>query len=57
LDGAAKFFLKDEKETIDVTNTSELQAGDEFSRQKMAIYCLKDAYLPMQLSRHEDIGL
>jgi DNA polymerase delta subunit 1 len=28
---------------------SELQEKDEFSRRRLAIYCIKDAYLPLRL--------
>ena len=28
---------------------SSLQAGDEFTRRRLAVYCLKDAYLPLRL--------
>ena len=28
---------------------ADLQAQDEFTRRRLAIYCIKDAYLPMKL--------
>ena len=28
---------------------AELQAGDEFTRRRLAVYCIKDAYLPLRL--------
>ena len=28
---------------------SSLQAGDEFTRRRLAVYCLKDADLPLRL--------
>ena len=31
------------------TVISTLQAGDEFTRRRLAVYCLKDAYLPLRL--------
>lgn len=28
---------------------SELQEKDEFTRRRLAVYCIKDAYLPLRL--------
>lgn len=42
-------FLGEQKEDVHYSIISDLQNGNEFSRRRLAIYCLKDAYLPMRL--------
>ena len=42
-------FLKEQKEDVPHSIISELQAQDEYSRRRLAIYCVKDAYLPLRL--------
>ena len=42
-------FLGDTKEDVHSKIISELQEKDEFTRQRLAVYCLKDAYLPLKL--------
>jgi DNA polymerase delta subunit 1 len=45
-------FLNENKDDIHFTEIGELQRGDAQSRRKLALYCLKDAYLPMRLLHH-----
>ena len=49
LDYVAKNFLWETKGNVHFSQIQNLQAGDEFSRRKLAIYCLKDAYLSLKL--------
>ena len=42
-------FLKEQKEDVPHSIISELQEQDEFTRRRLAIYCVKDAYLPLRL--------
>jgi hypothetical protein len=39
------------------SESNEFQAGDEFKRREMAIYCLNDSYLVMRLAFETDKGL
>ncbi|CDW75907.1 dna polymerase delta catalytic subunit [Stylonychia lemnae] len=42
-------FLGEQKEDVQHTIISELQNQNEFTRRRLAIYCIKDAYLPLRL--------
>jgi DNA polymerase delta subunit 1 len=42
-------FLGEQKEDVHHSIISELQAKNEFTRRRLAVYCLKDAYLPLRL--------
>ena len=42
-------FLGEQKEDVHHSVISELQEKDEFTRRRLAVYCLKDAYLPLRL--------
>lgn len=42
-------FLKEQKEDVHHSMISELHKKNEQTRRRLAIYCLKDAYLPLRL--------
>ena len=42
-------FLKEQKEDVHYDIIWDLQNGSPDSRRRIAVYCLKDAYLPMKL--------
>ena len=50
LETACQKHLNEEKEKVDFTEISSLQAGDSETRRRLALYCLKDAHLPLALS-------
>ena len=49
LNFVSSHFLKDQKEDVHFSIISKLQNGTPEDRHRLAIYCVKDAYLPMQL--------
>ncbi|KAF8215153.1 ribonuclease H-like domain-containing protein [Mycena galopus ATCC 62051] len=49
LNAVAKRFLAEKKEDIHFTAIAGLQTGSADTRQQLAVYCLKDAYLPQRL--------
>ncbi|KAF9581072.1 DNA-directed DNA polymerase delta [Lunasporangiospora selenospora] len=42
-------FLGEQKEDVHHSIITELQNGNEETRRRLAVYCLKDAYLPQRL--------
>lgn len=42
-------FLNEQKEDVPHSIITTLHNGNEFTRNRLATYCLKDAYLPMRL--------
>lgn len=42
-------FLQEQKEDVHHSIISDLQNGNEQTRRRLAVYCLKDAYLPIKL--------
>lgn len=42
-------FLREQKEDVHWTIMKQLQEGNEETRRRIAIYCLKDCYLPLRL--------
>ena len=42
-------FLKQQKEDVHHSIISELQMGSAEDRRRLAVYCLKDAFLPLRL--------
>lgn len=42
-------FLQEQKEDVHHSIITDLQNGDEQTRRRLAMYCLKDAYLPLRL--------
>jgi len=49
LNSVSAHFLGEQKEDVHHSAISELQAGNEETRRRLAVYCLKDAYLPQRL--------
>ncbi|KAK4538200.1 hypothetical protein CDCA_CDCA16G4225 [Cyanidium caldarium] len=49
LNSVASEFLDEQKEDVHYSIISDLQAGNEHTRRRLAVYCLKDAYLPQRL--------
>ncbi|KAF2816916.1 DNA polymerase delta catalytic subunit [Mytilinidion resinicola] len=49
LNSVCAHFLKEQKEDVHHTMITELFNGDANSRRRLAVYCLKDAYLPQRL--------
>ena len=49
LNAVSYHFLKEQKEDVHHSIISELQEGDSSSRRRLAVYCLKDALLPLRL--------
>ena len=49
LNSVSAHFLGEQKEDVQHTIISDLQNGTRETRRRLAVYCLKDAYLPMRL--------
>jgi len=49
LNAVCAHFLKEQKEDVQHSMITELYNGDPNSRRRLAVYCLKDAYLPQRL--------
>lgn len=49
LNAVSAQFLGEQKEEVHHSAITELQNGTPESRRRLAIYCLKDAYLPQRL--------
>jgi DNA polymerase delta subunit 1 len=49
LNSVCAHFLNEQKEDVHHTMITELYNGDPNSRRRLAVYCLKDAYLPQRL--------
>lgn len=49
LNAVCAHFLKEQKEDVHHSMITELHNGDSNSRRRLAVYCLKDAYLPQRL--------
>lgn len=49
LNSVAFHFLQEQKEDVHHSIITDLQNGDEQTRRRLAMYCLKDAYLPLRL--------
>lgn len=49
LNSVSAHFLKEQKEDVHHSMITELYNGDANSRRRLAVYCLKDAYLPQRL--------
>ena len=39
----------EQKEDVQHSIIYDLQNGNEYTRRRLAIYCIKDAYLPLRL--------
>ncbi len=49
LNSVSAEFLGEQKEDVHYSIISDLQNGDEQTRRRLAVYCLKDAFLPIRL--------
>ncbi|KAI9013278.1 DNA polymerase family B-domain-containing protein [Gaertneriomyces semiglobifer] len=49
LNSVCAHFLGEQKEDVHHSIITDLQNGNEETRRRLAIYCLKDAYLPQRL--------
>uniref|UniRef100_A0A8D8RYY1 DNA polymerase delta catalytic subunit n=1 Tax=Cacopsylla melanoneura TaxID=428564 RepID=A0A8D8RYY1_9HEMI len=49
LNSVSYHFLQEQKEDVQHSIISDLQAGTPQTRRRLAVYCLKDAYLPLKL--------
>ncbi|VBB31786.1 unnamed protein product [Acanthocheilonema viteae] len=49
LNSVSYHFLCEQKEDVDYSMIADLQNGNAFTRRRLAIYCMKDAYLPLKL--------
>ena len=49
LNGVSAHFLKEQKEDVHHSIITDLQNGDPDTRRRLAIYCIKDALLPIRL--------
>ncbi|AJU60531.1 Pol3p [Saccharomyces cerevisiae YJM248] len=49
LNAVSAHFLGEQKEDVHYSIISDLQNGDSETRRRLAVYCLKDAYLPLRL--------
>lgn len=49
LNSVSAHFLAEQKEDVHHSIISDLQNGNEETRRRLAVYCLKDAYLPQRL--------
>jgi DNA polymerase delta subunit 1 len=49
LNAVSYHFLQEQKEDVHHSIITDLQNGTEQTRRRLAVYCLKDAYLPLRL--------
>lgn len=49
LNAVSAYFLGEQKEDVHYSIITDLQNGDSDTRRRLAVYCLKDAYLPLRL--------
>uniref|UniRef100_T1GQQ2 DNA polymerase n=1 Tax=Megaselia scalaris TaxID=36166 RepID=T1GQQ2_MEGSC len=49
LNSVSYHFLQEQKEDVHHSIITDLQNGDDQTRRRLALYCLKDAYLPLRL--------
>eukprot|EP00049_Salpingoeca_infusionum_P016898 m.351100 g.351100 ORF g.351100 m.351100 type:complete len:1070 (+) comp16170_c1_seq1:68-3277(+) len=49
LNSVAAHFLNEQKEDVHHSIITDLQNGNEQTRRRLAVYCMKDAYLPLRL--------
>lgn len=49
LNSVSAHFLNEQKEDVQHSIITDLQNGNRETRRRLAVYCLKDAYLPLRL--------
>jgi len=54
LNSVSAKFLGEQKEDVHHSIIAELQEKSEFTRRRLAVYCIKDAYLPLRLMHKLD---
>lgn len=52
LNNVSKEILNEQKEDVHYSIITDLQNGDEQTRRRLAVYCVKDADLPIRLMNH-----
>lgn len=52
LNNVSKEILNEQKEDVHYSIITDLQNGDEQTRRRLAVYCVKDADLPLRLMYH-----
>ncbi|KAH3665689.1 hypothetical protein OGAPHI_003877 [Ogataea philodendri] len=50
LNAVSAHFLNEQKEDVQHSIITDLQNGNAETRRRLAVYCLKDAYLPLRLA-------
>lgn len=50
LNAVSYHFLQEQKEDVHHSIITDLQNGTDQTRRRLAVYCLKDAYLPLRLN-------
>ncbi|KAG7824304.1 hypothetical protein KL909_002302 [Ogataea angusta] len=50
LNAVSAHFLNEQKEDVQHSIITDLQNGNQETRRRLAVYCLKDAYLPLRLA-------
>lgn len=48
LNSVASHFLNEQKEDVAHSIITDLHNGNEQTRRRLAVYCMKDAYLPLR---------
>ena len=56
LNAVSAEFLGQQKEDVHHSIISDLQQGSDDDRRRLAVYCLKDAYLPQELMNKVSFG-
>ena len=49
LNAVSGLFLNEQKEDVHHSIITDLQNGNDQTRRRLAVYCMKDAYLPLRL--------
>lgn len=49
LNSVSYHFLSEQKEDVEHSIITTLQNGTDYDRRRLAVYCMKDAYLPLRL--------
>jgi DNA polymerase delta subunit 1 len=49
LNSVSSKFLGEQKEEVRADQIADLFLGNEFTRRRLAIYCIKDCYLPIKI--------
>uniref|UniRef100_A0A287BKS0 DNA polymerase n=1 Tax=Sus scrofa TaxID=9823 RepID=A0A287BKS0_PIG len=55
LNAVSFHFLGEQKEDVQHSIITDLQNGNDQTRRRLAVYCLKDAFLPLRLAMREGL--